>query len=1055
MSLSQRRTRASGTPMVAVLALALTCLTAWAADPKPKPAAPTPAPAEAGPAVIRDGFESPRTGWGREQTDATIGLQVHDRTDRATHGGKAAEHFRFSAGIGSGFYVSYPLPKVPVNDALRAGLFVRANRAGVQLFARVVLPSDTDPLTNQPSFLLVPGTIYDSVDRWQRLEVIDLRPSLERQARVLRASTRRTVSLEGAYVEQLVLNLFAGSGETEVFLDDLSVGPVPAALVAAHAAANARVEAPEADGAEPAHPEAEVAAAARVSFPRNRLKKRAEDGLYHDWFFTGIHAPGADVASLRNAGFDVLIDDIRADPARFRAAVDKGFLLMPRLGREGDGGEPLDPDGVIRAAAAFPFRDAVVAWDLGDHLGRHAEPADRKAERDAVKLIVSKMRTLPPGVSRITTGVVDDDLRLYAQGARKLGMFGIKAPAWGGSVNPMDTLAYLRQRRNLTVLGNAGGLFWALLPATPPASVSVNVWGHDVPPPWGTPVVQPEQLRWMTYAALSAGYRGVAFHGDADLTRPAGRPLLLEMALLNAEIDLCESILANGADPIPTYLAYDPDPLAFTPGLAVNARPKKLPEPGPVLAVRCAGIGTRDKKSVLLLAADYPGAAQYQPMQSARNDLTITVTAPEGAEAFEISPGRFRVLEHKRDVGGTRITLPEFDTSALVLVTTDVAMAERVEAVVNSIRPRAVQMAIEQAEQKLRWVAEVNGRLAADGHFLIEAKERKQRRDNGGSLPTDEADLLRKSAESVKAAHDYAERLDWDNAWSEARRASRPLRILMRGQWANALNATERANTPAVDLANEDQIKLKRVLRVGPPLALPATASPPLVAFNLLPQQYIWVDWMKSGGFGRNLVPSGSFDDAESLEEAGWSKTDYHYDGVRANIELSPEDDKKPGRMIKMTVLPEKKWGIDELIPFLDFPAAAIRSPAVAVRAGQFLRISVMVKRTRPSVEGAGGVVVRDSIGGDALQFVSNEAMPRMTRVVLYRRAPADGELTVTLGLAGYDSVYFDDLRVERVEAAAPPPAAAPGVARLPRRRPPAVSPAPGGPPASAERPLR
>ena len=60
------------------------------------------------------------------------------------------------------------------------------------------------------------------------------------------------------------------------------------------------------------------------------------------------------------------------------------------------------------------------------------------------------------------------------------------------------------------------------------------------------------------------------------------------------------------------------------------------------MAIRAAAIGTRDKKTVLLLAADYAGGAQYQPSQSARNDVTITVAAPEGAEAFEISPGRFR-----------------------------------------------------------------------------------------------------------------------------------------------------------------------------------------------------------------------------------------------------------------------------------------------------------------------------------------------------------------------------------------------------------------------------
>ena len=70
----------------------------------------------------------------------------------------------------------------------------------------------------------------------------------------------------------------------------------------------------------------------------------------------------------------------------------------------------------------------------------------------------------------------------------------------------------------------------------------------------------------MTYAALSAGYRGLAFHGDADLTREARAGCSCwRWRLLNAEIDLCESILANGADPIPIYSAFDPDPSTIPP----------------------------------------------------------------------------------------------------------------------------------------------------------------------------------------------------------------------------------------------------------------------------------------------------------------------------------------------------------------------------------------------------------------------------------------------------------------------------------------------------------
>ena len=183
--------------------------------------------------MIRDGFETPATVWEQEQTDAVINLFAHDRTQRAAHDGRLSEHFQFAAGPGSSFFYSYRLPKVPATNDLRVSLFVRANRAGVRIYGRVILPTDTDPDTGQPSFVLVPGTIYDNVDRWQRIELAGLPPSIESQARVIRASTKRPVKLEGAYLDRIVVNLYCGAGQTEVFLDELSVAPVPAEVVAA------------------------------------------------------------------------------------------------------------------------------------------------------------------------------------------------------------------------------------------------------------------------------------------------------------------------------------------------------------------------------------------------------------------------------------------------------------------------------------------------------------------------------------------------------------------------------------------------------------------------------------------------------------------------------------------------------------------------------------------------------------------------------------------------------------------------------------------------------
>jgi hypothetical protein len=121
--------------------------------------------------------------------------------------------------------------------------------------------------------------------------------------------------------------------------------------------------------------------------------------------------------------------------------------------------------------------------------------------------------------------------------------------------------------------------------------------------------------------------------------------------------------------------------------------------------------------------------------------------------------------------------------------------------------------------------------------------------------------------------------------------------------------------------------------------------------------------------------------------------------------------------VVKLQVLPEKQEELDTILPkFFDFPVAAIRSPPIPVEANNLIRISVLVKRPYQSANGLGGVIVRDSIGGEQFQFRISGPLPSFSRVVLFRKAPADGTFTVTLGLAGYAEAYFDDLRVEVIE---------------------------------------
>ena len=140
--------------------------------------------AAAGTEVLRDGFETQQPVWEREESDAVIRLIEHDRSQRAAHGGRLSEHFHFEAGPGSQFFVSYATPKIPISEDSTIVLYVRSDRPGVRIHAKIVLPADVDPDTLTPSYVLVPGTVFDQVDRWQRLELLELMPAIERQARV-------------------------------------------------------------------------------------------------------------------------------------------------------------------------------------------------------------------------------------------------------------------------------------------------------------------------------------------------------------------------------------------------------------------------------------------------------------------------------------------------------------------------------------------------------------------------------------------------------------------------------------------------------------------------------------------------------------------------------------------------------------------------------------------------------------------------------------------------------------------------------------------------------
>ena len=397
----------------------------------------------------------------------------------------------------------------------------------------------------------------------------------------------------------------------------------------------------------------------------------------------------------------------------------------------------------------------------------------------------------------------------------------------------------------------------------------------------------------------------------------------------------------------------------------------------------------------------------------------------------------------------------------------------------------------------------------------IDLKRRRQAGIEGA--PPDVPDLLKESQTAIDLAREAIEHQDYAEAWAQARRAVQRCALVMHGHWMQAQDAFGRAAKkfyplrpgedeidPDTDLKPKKKQEIPKVTR-RPNLIITPVSCPPLISFFTLPEHYIWVDWIKGQpGFrwSANRVPSGSFDDPQVISESGWVDISYQLEGLTGKVSLAArdeaqaeadekdknkdkdededededEDGGKPktkkkskkaskktirelddahsGRVIKLEVKAEKPDNLDLAQPaFLDFPVAAIRSPLIRVERNNLVRISVLVKRTFPSPQGMGGIIVRDSIGGEQFQYRTSNPIPEFSRVLLFRKAPADGTFTVTLGLAGYGEALFDDLRVEVVEQ--DDRVAAPDLARGSDPARPMRSPRPPDPtpPAAAARP--
>ena len=222
----------------------------------------------------------------------------------------------------------------------------------------------------------------------------------------------------------------------------------------------------------------------------------------------------------------------------------------------------------------------------------------------------------------------------------------------------------------------------------------------------------------------------------------------------------------------------------------------------------------------------------------AADKLVITPVLPEGAQAFEITPGEVKVLTPERVPGGTADHLEEFDTTSLILCTGDLGLYERVR---SDRRRASVTRRSRWRSSRRRSCSRRSPRSTAVWRpTAIRSAPRSISSCAGQagieSTPPDVPDLLAKS----QRAHQERPRgarsgKTMPLAWAEARRAKRPLRIVMHGHWDQAWAAFARAAesiNPEGPKAEDEAPKTGRNRiprsRLDAPLQLLPIACPPM-----------------------------------------------------------------------------------------------------------------------------------------------------------------------------------------------------------------------------------
>lgn len=892
-------------------------------------------------AMHKNGFET-RIAFSKGGTDAVFDEIAHKIDGHDPHNGDGCEYIDLDVKQGNFIHYIYPVGKAPISEEFRAALWLRANRPGIRLLARVVLPNQRDPGNVQNVLTTYiesdKGNVYEQAGQWQLLELGRAVTLAKQQQLLMNKKYDRPVDFSGAYIDALVLNVCAGPGSTKVWIDDLEVGPLVSS------------PAPIADNNSKTAPRIAPRNSA-VHFEGNRLIVGKQRMLFRAIRYTDTTLP-----VLRSAGFNTICFDRKANAALIGEAAELGLWVVPELRIMGDDGLPLSPEEITKQVNVYADNDALLFRRLIGVLDYEKVSLVSRAAQAA--------HAADPG--HPLAADVWDGMMPYSRSIELMGVHRFPL------MTTMELPRYREWLESRQKLATPNTFAWTWIQTHLPEWYGDLLYNQSTNAEFREPVgPQPEQIRLLAYSALASGCRGLAYWSDRFLADShQGRDRLLCCALLNQEMDMMRDLLVTIEDP-PQW---------------VDTSHREIK----AAVMRCS-------QGVLVVPIWQGRFSQLVPGQAAVAKLHLVVPqVPVTMQAWEVSPGDVRGLKVERVDMGQKVTLPEFGLTSMVVFTSDANLMGRFQDMARSKRQQAAQWSHDMAVYEYEKVAKVHIELEKLGVTL----------PDGNSLLEDARKRAQKSEELWKARN-------FSEAYHEAERALRPVRILMRAHWEKAVRGLD---SPV--------------------------ASPYAVTYYTLPRHWQFMNQIHAASAGANVLTGGDFELDPARIQDSWKLVKDSLDDVDLTaqrvaemtverVEEQKVDAKDPkagpnatpkivvkkvhdtpieGRQCLM--LQVKLHAGKTAPPALERTVLALTSPSVKLPPGSLVQISGMVNIPVPITASPDGALLYDSAGGEplAIRFCTPTGWKKFT---VYRRVPASGQVSVTMALTGIGTVYFDDIRIE------------------------------------------